>query len=101
MKVQPEIKGFVYEKKLKLKCKPPKTQGEKFFFIFTFSPQALRSYNHPGNHMNICISLNLAIKSPIETGCHNDNLNMKRGTENWRNNKHWSLWGSQWFTFFF
>ena len=28
--------------------------------------------------MNICISLNLAINSPIETGCHNDNLNMKR-----------------------
>ena len=32
--------------------------------------------------MNICISLNLAINSPIETGCHNDNLIMKRGTEN-------------------
>ena len=52
------------------------------------------------NHMNICISLNLAINSPIETGCHNENLNMKRGTENCCNNKHWSLWGSQCFTNF-
>ena len=32
--------------------------------------------------MNICISLNVAINSPIETGCHNDNLIVKRVTEN-------------------
>ena len=29
-----------------------------FFFFFTFSPWTLYSYNHPANHMNICISLN-------------------------------------------
>ena len=60
-----------------------KTQEEKFFFFSTFSPWTLYSYNHPVNHMNICISQNLAINSPIETGCHNDNLNMKRGTVMW------------------
>ena len=38
--------------------------------------------------------------SPIETGCHNDNLNMKRGTESCCNNKHWSLRASQCFTNF-
>ena len=103
MKVQ-EIKGFVFEKNWRWNINhlspALKTQGEKFFFILTFLPQALRSYNHPANHMNICISLNLAMNHPIETGCHNGNLNMKRGTENWCNNKHWSLWGSQWFTIF-
>ena len=71
-------------------AKMAKSQGEIFFFILTFSQRALYSYNHPANHMNICISLNLAINSPIETGCHNDNLNMKRGTENCRNNNFFS-----------
>ena len=73
---------------------------KKSSFFSTFSPWTLYSYNHPVNHMNICISLNLAINSPIETGCHNDNLNMKRGTENCCKNKHWSLWGNQCFTNF-
>ena len=65
MKVQPEIKGFVYEKKWSWNVNHWRHR-EKSFFYFNFSPQALRSYNHPANHMNICISLNLAINSPTE-----------------------------------
>ena len=37
MKVQPAIKGFVYEKKMKLKCKPLKTREEKFFYFNFFT----------------------------------------------------------------